>query len=152
MYRAAGQLTSNPAQMPGDAPAQAIGREGIVIRRVRLEMARCHEFPEDSEDHGYELSLPLGPKGYLDHDHWMRQRKEAVFHRFWGGEEQHGQLRHGREGWTLAFTDGAGGKEVIFKGDRHRFIEGEYVSIRESDGITRTFRVAAVRAAPPMPR
>ena len=42
--------------------------------------------------------------------------------------------------------------EVIFKGDRHRFIEGEYVSIRESDGITRTFRVAAVRAAPAMPR
>ncbi|HEX4568901.1 MAG TPA: hypothetical protein VH184_00640, partial [Dongiaceae bacterium] len=61
-----------------------------MIRRVRLEMARCHEFPEASEDHGYELSLPLGPKGYLDHDHWMRQRKEAVFHRFWGGEEQHG--------------------------------------------------------------
>ena len=57
MYRAAGQLTSNPAQMPSDAPAQAIGGEGIVIRRVRLEMARCHEFPEGSEDHGYELSL-----------------------------------------------------------------------------------------------
>jgi hypothetical protein len=33
---------------------------------------------------------------------------------------------------------------MIFKGDQHRFVTGEYVSITERDGVTRTFRVAAV--------
>ena len=33
----------------------------------------------------------------------------------------------------------------IFKGDQHRFAEGEYISIKERDGITRVFRVASVQ-------
>ena len=32
-----------------------------------------------------------------------------------------------------------------FKFDRHRFIPGEYVSIRERDGDMRTFRIVSVR-------
>ena len=33
----------------------------------------------------------------------------------------------------------------IFRFDRHRFVEGEYVSITEHDGEMRTLRVASVR-------
>lgn len=114
-----------------------------MIRHVRLELARCHEFPEGSRDHGYELFAPLTPDGRLDRNQWLKHREEAGFRRFWGGEEELGHLRHGRQGWTLAFEPGSG-DEVIFKGDEHRLAEGEYVSITERDGITRTFRVAAV--------
>lgn len=114
------------------------------MRRVRLEMARCHEFPEGSQDHGYELSLPLTAEGRLDRDAFARHRDDARFRRFWGREEEQGHLRHGRHGWALAFQPGNEDDEVIFKGDEHRFAEGEYVSIKERDGVTRTFRVAKI--------
>jgi hypothetical protein len=115
-----------------------------MIRRVTLELARCHEFPEGSSEHGYELSLPLTRDGRLDRDAWLKHRDGVGFRRFWGGAEETGQLRHGRRGWTLAFDSGKDDDEVIFKGDVHRFVEGEYVSIEERDGILRTFRVASV--------
>jgi hypothetical protein len=114
-------------------------------RQVRLELARCREFPEGSREHGYEFSLPLSEEGRIDHDAWLRHRKGASFRRFWGGDEERGQLRHGRHGWALAFDPGNEEDELIFKGDEHRFAEGEYVSITERDGITRTFRVVTVR-------
>jgi hypothetical protein len=115
-----------------------------MIRQVRLEMARCPEFPEGSSYHGYELSIPLTRGGRLDPDAWLKHRAETGFRRFWAGEEERGQLRHDRRGWTLAFEAGGDADEVIFKGDAHRFTAGEYVSIKERDGITRTFHIAAV--------
>jgi hypothetical protein len=115
-----------------------------MIRQVRLEMARCHEFPEGSSEHGYELALPLTRGGKLDRDVWLKHRESVGFRRFWGGEEERGQLKHGHRGWMLTFAPGHDDDEVIFKGDEHRFAEGEYVSIKERDGITRTFRVATV--------
>src|SRR5215510_8435137 len=109
-------------------------------RRVRLELARCPSFPEGSAEHGYELRVPLTRAGYIDREQWHKRRGDAVFRRFWGEEEEQGHLRHGHGGWTLSFA-GSDDDEVIFKGDAHRFAEGEYVSIRERDGVTRTFRV-----------
>jgi hypothetical protein len=117
----------------------------VMNRHVRLELARCPEFPEGSGEHGYELSVPLTEAGRLDRDAWLKHRKDTGFRRFWGGEEERGQLRHGRRGWVLAFEPGKEDDEHIFKGDEHRFAEGEYVSITERDGVTRTFRVAAVK-------
>jgi len=35
-------------------------------------------------------------------------------------------------------------EEVIFRGDAHRFVAGEYISITERNGVTHTFRVASV--------
>lgn len=115
-----------------------------MMRQVRLELARCHEFPDGSGAHGYELSLPLTRSGRLDRDGWLKHREAAGFRRFWAGEEERGRLRHDRRGWTLAFEPGNNDDEVIFKGDEHRFSEGEYVSIKERDGVTRTFHVAAI--------
>ena len=118
-----------------------------MIRKVRLELARCHEFPTGSPDRGYELSLPLTADGRLDRGAWLKHRDALHFHRFRGGVEEPGRLKHGRRGWSLAFDPGADEDELIFKGDEHRFAEGEYVSIRERDDVTRTFRVASVKPA-----
>jgi len=116
-----------------------------MIRQVRLELARCHDFPEGSRDHGYELSLPLTRDGHLDREDWRKHRENAGFRRFWAAEEERGQLRHGRHGWLLTFGPGTDAEEVIFRGDEHRFAAGEYISIKERDGVTRVFRVASVR-------
>ncbi len=114
-----------------------------MMRTVRLELARCHEFPEGSAEHGYELHLPIRPDGKIDRDAWPRYRYSSDFRRFWGAEEERGRLKHGPSGWRLSFT-GGDADEVIFRGDDHRFATGEYVSITERDGITRTFKVASV--------
>ena|SRR5579864_4682602 len=115
-----------------------------MMRKVRLELARSHDFPEGSGRHGYELDVPLLKDGKLDHDDWLKHRKGYGFRRFWGGEEDaHGQLRHDARGWMLSFGP-SDDSETIFKADLHRFAVGEYISIKERDGHTRTFRVAAV--------
>jgi hypothetical protein len=115
-----------------------------MLRRVRLELARCHEFPEGSAAHGYELSLPLARDGTLDRELWQKHREEAGFRRFWGEEDDvRGHVAHRRKGWALVF-DADGADEAIFKADAHRFADGDYVSITERDGVTRTFRIASV--------
>ncbi|HYM30915.1 MAG TPA: hypothetical protein VEU47_06435 [Candidatus Cybelea sp.] len=115
-----------------------------MMRRVRLELARCHDFPDGSTKHGYELNIPLQANGKLDHDYWLAHRQGNTFRRFWGDEdEQSGELRHDGRGWMLSFGQ-HGDNEMIYKADAHRFAEGEYISIKERDGHTRTFRVVAV--------
>jgi hypothetical protein len=116
-----------------------------MMRTVRLELARCHEFPEGSNAHGYELRLPLTDAGKLDAESWRSYRGDSVFRRFWGGEEEHGKIRHRGHGWTLAFASGGDQDEVIFRADEHRFATGEYLSIKERDDVIRTFRIAFVR-------
>jgi len=115
-----------------------------MIRHVRLELARCHDFPEGSPEHGYELTLPLTPDGHLDRDEWLTHRERTGVHRFWNGDEVRGRLAHGHSGWKFVFNDGPDSEEALFKGDRHRFAEGEYVTLTEHDGEMRTFRVARV--------
>lgn len=115
------------------------------MRDVKLELARCHEFPEGSRVHGYELHVPLGRDGRLNLDELHSHHSEAGFRRFWGGDDAYGTVKHGHRGWVLSFHPGTDDDEVIFKGDEHRLIAGEYVSIRERDGVTRTFHVVSVR-------
>ena len=115
-----------------------------MMRTVRLELARCHDFPEGSKKHGYELHVPLTWGGRLDHKAIPEDRDEVTFHRFWDGENEWGRIRHGHRGWALSFGRGQDEEEMIFKGDQHRFVTGEYVSIEERDGQTRTFRVVSV--------
>jgi len=115
-----------------------------MMRTVRLELARCHEFPEGSATHGYELHVPLTPAGKLDREFWLTHRQDSVFRRFWGDELEHGQLRHRSHGWTLSFAGEAEPDEVIFRAEDHRFVAGEYLSIKEKDGVTRTFRIASI--------
>lgn len=116
-----------------------------MLRKVRLELARCHDFPEGSPRHGYELTLPLTAAGKLDRNGFEKHRQGVGFRRFWGDEEEReGVVIHHRAGWRLSFANGDGADEVIFRGDQHRFAVGDYVSIKELDSETRTFRVAAV--------
>lgn len=116
-----------------------------MLRKVRLEMARGHEFPEGSREHGYELHLPLTPHGKLDHAFWLKHRRDHGFRRFWAGQDDEiGHLSHGRRGWLLVFDRGADDAEIIVHADDHRFAPGEYVSVKERDGVTRTFRIASV--------
>lgn len=123
----------------------------MTLKLIRLELARSSEHPSGSAAHGYEFTAPLGDDGQLDMEEWSQFKLACTVWRFWKGEaDERGQLVHGRGGWAFSYEPGAEDDEPIFKFDRHVFKEGEYVSITEHDGVTRTFRVASIRRAPAM--
>ena len=120
-----------------------------MLRRVRLELARDHEFPHGSTDHGYDFIAPLNDHGHIDVDAWKALRERCRVRRFWGQErEEVGHIvhKHGRE-WAFHYDihGDATRDEAGFRFDSHSFVPGEYVSIREQNGVRRTFRVHSVR-------
>ena len=122
----------------------------MTLHTIRLELARCPEFPEGSPSHGYEFTAPLDANGQFDATEWKSVRDRCSVRRFWGLEaEERGQLVHHRgRHWAFSYVpDTEDDDEPIFRFDRHVFREGEYVSITEHDGVQRAFRIAAVRRA-----
>lgn len=119
----------------------------MTMKTVRLELARSKENPHGRDDTGYELRVPLSDDGHLDHAGWQARRKDCTVRRFEDGVEvETGRLVHRGSGWYLHYDgEDAEDDEPVYKLDRHRFVEGEYVSITEHDGKLRTFRVASVR-------
>jgi len=119
----------------------------MPLRTIRLELARCAEYPEGSATHGYEFIAPLDVHGDFDAEEWRAARRRCKVRRFWGDQpDENGVLIHGRHGWAFSYVAGRDeDDEPIFRFDRHTFRVGEYVSITEHDGVQRTFRVAVVR-------
>ncbi len=120
----------------------------MSMKEIRLELARNPDFPEGSAAHGYLFHAPLDDTGHLDQSAWPSFRDRCTVDRFWGGEPaENGHLRHTRGRRWVFHYDGMDDDEdePIFAFDRHAFIEGEYVSITEHDGVQRTFRVVSVR-------
>jgi hypothetical protein len=119
----------------------------MAMKRIRLELARTAEFPQGSASHGYAFVAPLTDDGHLDLAGWKEHRSACTVRRFWPGEgDEHGHLVHHRgHDWAFRYADATeDDEEPIFRFDRHRFVDGEYVSITEHDGVQRTFRVALV--------
>ena len=119
-----------------------------MLRRVRLELARDHDFPNGSSERGYDFIAPLDRQGHIDLDAWQHLRDRCRVRRFWEHEgEQVGHIVHKR-GRAWAFHYDIHGDpsqdEAGFRFESHAFLPGEYVSIKEQDGVLRTFRVKSV--------
>lgn len=119
----------------------------MALKTIRLELARTQEFPHGSPDRGYEFVAPLTPEGAFDVEEWRARRKECTVRRFWAGEDdEHGYLVHKGNRWAFHYAGHDSDEdEPIFRFDRHSFVEGEYISITEHDGVQRTFKVVSVR-------
>ena len=120
----------------------------MTLKRVRMELARDHDFPEGSRYHGYEFAAPLDDSGHLSAEEWRKTRERCRVKRFWGKDASEiGHLVH-RRGGTWAFDYNPARKdddEPGFKLDKHVFAPGEYVSFTEHDGMQRTFRIVSVQ-------
>ena len=119
----------------------------MALKRVRLELARSHDFPSGSHERGYDFIAPLDNDGHLDAAEWRKERERCRVKRFWAGEPAEvGKLVHKRKGaWAFDYNPKSDDDdEPGFKFDQHRFVPGEYVSITEHDGVQRTFFVRAV--------
>ncbi|QJE72339.1 hypothetical protein HHL28_03810 [Aerophototrophica crusticola] len=121
--------------------------ESLGLQKIRLELARMQGFPLGASDRGYEFMAPLDAEGHLDKEGWQQGRDRCTVRRFWAAEpEEHGHLVHRGSGWYFHYEGmDAEDDEPIFKFDRHRFVEGEYVSVTEHDGEQRPFKVVSVR-------
>ncbi len=124
--------------------------ETMNLRRVRLNLARSHDFPSGSSRHGYEFVAPLDTEGHIDPKAWREVRERCWVRRFWAGEEDDlGHLVH-RPGGSWAFhydVDGDEDDEAGYRFGAHTFNPGDYVSIKDDDGDLHTFQVATVERA-----
>ncbi len=123
----------------------------MPLKRVRLDLARDHDFPNGSHAHGYDFIAPIDDQGHLLAAEWREQRDRCRVRRFWAGRpDEIGHLVHkrgGSHGATWAFDydpKSSNDDEPGFKLEQHRLVPGEYISITEHDGVQRTFFIKAV--------
>ena len=110
-------------------------------RKLRLELARSPAYPEGSRHHGYLLNAPLDRSGRIDVAAYEAGQNRAVVEEFWADREpRRGRfVRHRRNLWCFAFGME---EEPIFHFGDHRFVPGEYVTVRDLSGKDLTFRIA----------
>ena len=118
------------------------------MRRVRLELARDHDFPEGSRAHGYDFIAPLDDNGHILDADWRKAKDRCRVKRFWAGEDDEiGHIVKKRGGsWAFHYDihGDAENDESGYRFGEHAFKTGEYVSIKEHDGVLRTFKVMSV--------
>jgi len=117
----------------------------MSLCKIRLELARDHDFPEGSRMRGYEFTAPLDAEGRIDHEAWKTNRDQCRVLRFWeGNDDEVGHLIR-KPGGSWAFHYDLLGDpdddESGYRFGNHVFRPGEYVSIKEHDDVMRTFKV-----------
>jgi hypothetical protein len=120
----------------------------MSLSKIRIEMARSHDFPEGSALHGYEFVAPLDKTGHIDAKSWQRHRSQCRVKRFWEGvPDEIGHLVR-KPGGSWAFHYDIHGDvdddETGYRFGDHAFTAGEYISIREHDEDMNTFRIVSV--------
>lgn len=128
-----------------DAPTM---KPEALLRHIRLELAREPGHPEGSRREGYEFIAPLDAEGHLDEHAWKELRARCRVKRFSEDEpDQIGHLvRKPGGGWAFHYDihGDPSHDETGYRLNSHRFVPGEYVSIKEQDSELKTFRVTAV--------
>jgi hypothetical protein len=131
-------------------PANAIPTAAALphsFRRIRLELARERGHPDGSSRHGYTFVAPLDADGRIDAEEWKRHRDACRVVRF--RPEEDDEIGHlvRKPGGSWAFhydVQGEDDDEAGYRFSDERFVIGEYVSVREDDGM-HTFTVTSVQ-------
>ena len=121
----------------------------MKLNKIRLELARDHDFHDGSRERGYEFTAPLDEDGRISESEWKTNRARCRVRRFWNGEpDEVGHLiRKPGGSWAFHYDllGDANDDEAGYRFGNHRFVSGEYVSIKEHDDVLRTFRVVMVQ-------
>jgi hypothetical protein len=115
------------------------------FREIRLELAREPRHPDGSHEIGYRMIAPLDREDRIDLDLWKQHADACRVVRFRPDEDDDvGHLVRRGENWAFRYDiDGDEDDETGYHFSDERFQVGEYVSVRESDGM-RTFVVRSV--------
>lgn len=116
------------------------------FRQIRLELAREPGHPEGASQIAYVIVAPLDENDRIDAEIWRSHREACRVARQRPQQaDSLGHLVH-RPGGSWAFqyeADAAIPDEAGYHFGDERFVQGEYVSIRE-EGDMHTFRVVSV--------
>jgi len=118
------------------------------FRRIRLELAREKGYPQGSALIGYTLVAPLNANGQIDADLWHKYHQFCRVVRFRPDEaDDVGHLiRKPGGSWAFRYDiKGDQEEETGYHFSSDRFTLGDYVSVREDDGL-HTFQVASVES------
>jgi hypothetical protein len=119
-----------------------------MLRHVHLELARDQAHPYGSARHRYEFIAPLDKDGHIDAAAWRAVKERCRVRRIGeDGTSEVGHVVHKRGGsWAFHYDihGDPSHDEAGFRFDSHNFAPGEYVSIKEQDGVLKTFLVKAV--------
>ena len=124
-----------------------------MLQQITLHLARGPEFPEGSAERGYELVAPLDASGHLDVEEWRNHKAQCRVRRFWPSEaDRRGALVHhgAAQGgtWAIHYTGQSSDEETGIRLGAHRFVKDEYISIRDEEGRSHTFKIAGIRPLP----
>ncbi len=114
--------------------------------KIRLRLAREHDHPQGSQEHGYDLVLPLDNAGRIDGDLWKSHRDLCrVVHYRSNEEHDVGHLvRHPGGQWAFHYDIKGDDKDAAgYHFADENFIVGEYISVIE-DNRPHTYRVITV--------
>lgn len=120
----------------------------MSLNTIVMRLARNPGFPDGDRERGYALIAPLTAEGLIDEAAW-RDRKAACTVRAFAHGEPARSGRLGRRGhnWFFDYDRGATqDDEPVFKLEQHKFVVGEYVTIRDEDDIPLVYRVDSVEA------
>jgi hypothetical protein len=120
--------------------------------KVELVLATGPGFPQGSPAHRYTLEVGLTPGGLLDEAAWWADPALWPAERNWPGDQRGGTVQLDAEtGWSLQIDAGPGPVADAHNAPLHAVIRnvgqlrpGEYVTIREPDGIEYAYRVVHV--------
>lgn len=119
-----------------------------MLTKIRLELARDREHPAGSKAIGYEFAAPLDGNGKIDPQEWHKRRDNCRVRRFRPGEaDDAGHLiRKPGGAWAFHYDIHSDEEddETGYRFGDHAFTLGEYVSIREEEGM-RTFHVVRLQ-------
>lgn len=118
----------------------------MTMKQISLELARDPDYPNGSREHGYSFVAPLDMDDRIVAEDWKTHRDECQVTRFWGDEEhEFGHLvRKPGGSWAFHYNIHGDEDEAGYRFGDERFRPGEYVAIKEHDGVTRTFKVITV--------
>lgn len=135
---------------PAKTDKMSVATATAMLQRVRLDLARCHDHPNGSHEHGYDFIAPIDSDGHISSEAWHLVRDRCRVRRFWlDAPDEVGHLVHKRGGaWAFHYDirGDAAHDEAGFHFETHKFAPGEYVSIKEQDGELRAFFVKSVVA------
>lgn len=119
-----------------------------LLRRVRMELAREPGHPLGSHNIGYEFIAPVSDDGRILVDAYHELKDRCRVRHFHDGQpdEVGHVVRKGGGAWAFHYDihGDPTHDETGFRINSHRFVPGEYVSIKEPDGDLKTYRVISV--------
>lgn len=118
------------------------------LQTIVMRLARNPGFPEGDRDRGYTMVAPLTRDGLIDEAAWRDSKAECTVRAFAPGESaREGRLGRRGHNWFFDYERGeTEDDEPVFKLEQHKFVVGEYVTIRDEDDTPLVYRVDSVEA------